>query len=671
MSQEECEEPSLATSICGEQFQTPISREEEIVEQSTDSRNSRSNRWSSNDAADVDGLADAITPVSEGRSDVYTIQPSNQGAQRTLIDGGMKYERLNRKLISTWPTEDELKIIAALPVGISSHLHSDISRPCCSQVGLTTDEILRLHPPTSHPVLVARNLLRLGTFLQGVVPSSLKAMEDRGFSPHKVMHQIVDVAITCVTTQDEFLDSIEAVECIILEAMFHNYSGHLHRAWKATRRAITVAQSLAIHRGFSSPAMKLLEPWMRPEVDLDHLTFRLAQMDSYLSIMLGLPQSSLDTRRIISDTALAACNPTERMQRIHYLAQNRIIARSSGDIENTSETKDIDKVLQEAAAEMPPRWWLTPPFADATRTAENMVRLMEQFTHYHLLLRLHLPYVMIASSDNRYDYNKVVAVNTSREILTRFIAFHTNNTANYYCRGSDFLAFIAATVLCVAHILNSSNAVKDRLASDYSRTGFEFLAHTRLSDRGLMEHAVELVESTRDRPIDGIATKISRIMRDLLTLEDSASKGALYDARASTGHDEELECEGTPGNGERAMRVHIPHFGSIEFVKGTLLRSARDWQNTASTSFSMVAADNVGGRAVSWLDSDAALSNLGCLLGQAPSTNDSGKTPQQVLPETSFDFALDGIGDWNWDLQGVDVALFDSLFSGSTHDGGL
>ncbi|KAL1592007.1 hypothetical protein SLS60_011599 [Paraconiothyrium brasiliense] len=529
---------------------------------------------------------------------------------------------------------------------------------------LPITDLLRLPPLEAHPVLIARKLLVLGTFLQGALPPAVKLMEAQALSPQQVMHRVVDVAIRLVTTKDELVRSVEAIECIMLEALYHNYSGNLHRAWMATRRAINVAQSLALHRGFNSPSVKVLEPNTRKDFDLDHLVFRLAEMDGYLSVMLGLERSSLDTRRITCPKALTACGPQERMQRIHYIVQERIIARKECTMGDLAETKEIDQVLRKAAAEMSPQWWLIPTFTlgdtDESKIMHDMIRIMDQFAHYHLLIRLHLPYVL--SRDRCHDYSKAVAINTSRELLNRFLTFRATNPAHYYCRGSDFLAFIASTTLCVAHIKNGGDAATEPVGAATQSTGFEFLAHSRLSDRGLMERALDVIRTMHDPGTDAIASKISRILRDLLVIESSASDGTIYNITSTKPDNEDLECDGRLVNGGKAMRIHIPNFGSIDFEKGTVLR-------TTSTS----QTDTLGALSPSTLLPIATERYL-CPSDQLPATFDAGNPSWQAHHDSSLDVVSDGNdqddlefpwteGD-DWDLQGVDIALFDSLFSG-------
>ncbi|KAJ4300818.1 hypothetical protein N0V90_002906 [Kalmusia sp. IMI 367209] len=503
------------------------------------------------------------------------------------------------------------------------------------------------------------------------------------------MHRVIDTANNLVTTKDDLVISVEAIQCILMEALYHNYAGNLHRAWMAARRAIGIAQMMALHRGFSSPTLKILEPESRKTVDLEHLTFRLAEIDAYLSLMLGLPRASLETRQFTSPKALERCHPFERMERIHYIIYERVLQRTDSSINDLSETRAIDKLLQKAAGEMPPQWWLSPTFddqnTDGTNIMHDMVRIMVQFSHYHLLVRLHLPYLLRSASDHRYDYSKITAVNVSRELLARYLTFRSTNPAHYYCRGSDFLAFISTTVLCIAHINHRGSSCDELIDGAPSDNVFEFLGHSRPSDRGLMERVLEFIESINHSGTDAISSRISRILRDLLAIEANAASGTTYSTNSSKSENEGLECDGKMMNGGKALHIHIPYFGSIRFERGAISRTSGaaptippPTQDASLLSdMDLPQPDQLLDQA----DLDPTSSTLRCSSRQIhPMASDIEAPPQiynattldmhmsevvshPVLAQPTDDFSLAENDDW--DLQGVDIALFDSLFHGS------
>jgi hypothetical protein len=259
-----------------------------------------------------------------------------------------------------------------------------------------------------------------------------------GASYRQIMTRVMDRAIKLVTTNDSLIACVEGIECIMLEVHYQNYGGNLHKAWLAMRRATAVAQLIGLHRGFDSPSLKILQPETRVNIDLDQMFFRLFEMDGYLSLMLGLPPTSLE-ERFASSEALDQYHPVDRLQRIHVAAGRRILQHNGLDVKNFEIVQEIDSQLQRAAAAMSPQWWLAPNFLpnheDGVTLLNDTIRLMDQFTHYHLLTRLHLPYMLRFATDHRYDYSKITAVTASREILSRYLGFRTSNPGK--CHGTD------------------------------------------------------------------------------------------------------------------------------------------------------------------------------------------------------------------------------------------
>ncbi|KAF2656518.1 hypothetical protein K491DRAFT_373253 [Lophiostoma macrostomum CBS 122681] len=596
-----------------------------------------------------------------------------------------KYDNLVRELLAVWPSQEELDLIYTLPVGLSTYLHRGICAPYSSHLNQDPprpQELLQLPPPGSHPVLIARKLLLLGTFLQGVLPSSIEKMGTLGVSYRQIMTRVVDRAIL-VTTNDELISCVEGIECIMLEAHYQNYGGNLHKSWLAMRRATAVAQLLGLHRGFDSPSLKILQPETRVNVDLDQMFFRLFELDGYLSLMLGLPPTSLEERFVSSELL---DDPVDRLQRIHVAAGRRILLSNGLDVKSFETVQDIDRQLQRAAAGMSPQWWLAPTFLpqheDGVALLHDTIKLMDQFTHFHLLTRLHLPYMLRYANDHRYDYSKITAITSSREILSRYVAFRTSNPAHFYCRGTDFLAFVACTVMCLAH--TQSRGQCQLLAAEQTTNAVSsfhgFLPHSRPSDRGMMERAQEIIASLSHTSDDGVASKLSRSIQNLLIIEDNAANGTLYLTSSSRGENADESRVTNSG-----LHVHIPYFGTINFETGSISKhpqvSSMDSHSVASDALQRDLPNNT---------TDVS-SNLGAL--QAYQSGDqfglSGLRVGQTTPLLSDQRPMasqpsalnqmlnfDGsngqaqlhmeypIADPDWELQGVDVALFDRLFRG-------
>ena len=529
-------------------------------------------------------------------------------------------------------------------------------------------------------MLIARKLLVLGIFLQGIPPSCLREFGRVGVSVRSIMSRVTDRAISLVTTNEDLIRSVEGMECIVLEAVYQNYAGNLHRAWMAIHRATAIAQMMALHRGLASPSLKFLEPETRAAFNPAQTYFLLIQRDRSLSIMLGLPHTSLEDR-FSTPEALEEYSPNDRMQHIHCAVAGRIIERNNGGVYSLVKVQEDDMLLRKAADDMAPQWWLIPNFipckSDSTKVLRDTVRIMDQLTHYHMLIRLHLPYIF-SSSGQRNNHSKITAINASREILSRYNAFRTSNPAYFYCRGSDFLAFIATNILCISHI-NSRSQFRGSENSD-AHTGFESLVHSRPSDRGSMECALGILESKARDEHDLISGKLTRIIHHLLTIEANAARGDMYNTSSSKSDDGGLECDGRLTNDGKTLQVHIPYFGAINFERGIVSKSEPKTEAQPDPDISTMSVSNMLSP-VQPVEHDQhpsgydVMSIMGHPVSRIMPVNhyqlpSSDGSIQMNRTDAELPDSMELLPDED-DLQGIDLAFFDGLFCGAGIGGNI
>lgn len=89
--------------------------------------------------------------------------------------------------------------------------------------------------------------------------------------------------------------------------------------------------------------------------------FRIANLDRYLCLMLGLPQGCLD-RSMVSEAVLANDTLLGRIERIHCVIASRILERNDSppNSHDPTLTGTLDVELQKAARQFPSKWWLVP-----------------------------------------------------------------------------------------------------------------------------------------------------------------------------------------------------------------------------------------------------------------------------------------------------------------------
>ncbi|KAK3308466.1 putative Zn(II)2Cys6 transcription factor [Chaetomium strumarium] len=531
---------------------------------------------------------------------VPPLTPATSEVQHVRSPFSTKYAELSHKLCAAWPSQRDIDLLLSVPVGTAGFLLEKAS--CAKRLNFSSPrEILRLAPlPGDHPTLIARRLFFLAIFLRGV-PSSVPALGRLSVSYRQLMTRAAEAA-GLVTSNDALVSSLEGIECIVMDIVYQDDAGNIRGAWMAARRAIAMAQMLGIHRvsrGTNSSSPQVLEPESRTRLDPKRMWFRLVQTDLYLSLMLGLPPASSDTD-IASQEALEGCTAVERMRRFHCAATARILQRNDDNMRDSASTYEVDGLLQKASASMPPQWWLPPTFSVSRRRSgqgddlevvslDEWLRVMDQLVHYHLLERLHMPYLLCSAgeaNDSRMcTYSRITALTASREVLSRFVSFRSANPTGLYCTHClNFLPFTSSSILCLAHIeawrrrhaqsyANSAEGPQNREANHSS--AFDFFIHQRPNDRGLVERTVECLDQQASAHADAVALKMATILRHLLALEEDAANGGTYHTSSrpwspGVGEDggESGDVElGRMGDGGKALRIRIPHFGIIELER--------------------------------------------------------------------------------------------------------
>jgi hypothetical protein len=572
---------------------------------------------------------DNLARVLRGQSLVTPINP-NRSSESPLASS---YTGLARDLVAAWPAQSDFDLICKIPIGHSTHSHIYM---CTSYTDLdkkarSIREMLLLPPPGLHPVLVARKLLFLGSILQGALSAShiVESMRDR-FSD--IMSHVIDTATRLVTTNDALTANVEGIECIMIEAMLQDYTGNLQRAWMTVRRASAVAQALGLHRGMKLSSHNFLDSETQAVFDSDQLCFRIVEMDRYLSMTLGLPASSLQTRAL-TPGELAKYGPLDRMARVHCIVAGRILSE-----ERKGRGKNHLEALEDAAVLMSPQWWQIPTVSPAHANAaanpfQEIVRMNYQLSHYHLILRLNLPYILRESK--YWEGTKLEAASASRKMLAVYISFRRFNPGSFYCRGADYLAFIAFTVLCLVHV-DSRNKMKS-----YSRNYVsERIMEARLSDRDTMQGILNILNGMGN---DATASKLAHTMQNLFDIEGWVANGVGYSAAVMEERDGALECNGDIVNDRNTLRLKIPHFGTINVHRNVNLTMEEISQDPGW--------DVHGG-------------------GGSNSRSPYGDWSFDTVPG-GVEGTIDAASDWgvpdDLTLQNVNESLFSSLFSGM-HD---
>ncbi|RWA10800.1 hypothetical protein EKO27_g4310 [Xylaria grammica] len=349
----------------------------------------------------------------------------------------------------------------------------------------------------------------------------------------------------------------------VIESQYYNYMGNIRRAWIVLRRAIAMAQILGLDRQSKSLAYNANTVEARATSRNEGIWFLLVHFDQYVSLMLGI-SPSLPGNSQIAQGFLERHTPSERMGRLHCMAAGRILQRNRINIYDIVETREIDNILQKAAACMPAQWWLSPDWSTDCG-GEGFIRVIERlmvhFAHYNILLQLHLPYMLQSLAGQRFYYSITAVINCSCEILARFTIFRDRHPTVSYCRGLDFFTFIASAALCLLHIYAS---YESQVAGRCESIGIsDLLAHQRYSNRGLLERAFQHIENIAQvESDDKLTLDILPAFRKLLAIEEKAYEGARYNIHLPPNAGKLKRSRGMANNDD-TLYLDVPFCGTI------------------------------------------------------------------------------------------------------------
>lgn len=261
---------------------------------------------------------------------------------------------------------------SSLPCAQDIHLlrQATARRPVLSMVHLTTSYTTLgregFHataghlgePPlvTVHPVLIARYMLQLVVSLQYMSPTTYPELTSLVESADIIQERCATTAISLVTRQDELLRSVESLECVVLESVYQCNSGRLQLGWKASRRAMLLAQTMGLHLATSNEhsrkVLQSLDP-LGVQLEPAHVWFRLRLFDLQLSRMLGLPAGAIDTASPIRHDITDDILPEERLERTYSRIMTVVLTQRSlstaNNPPNMQTTQELDHELQRAA----------------------------------------------------------------------------------------------------------------------------------------------------------------------------------------------------------------------------------------------------------------------------------------------------------------------------------
>ncbi|KAL8735016.1 MAG: hypothetical protein Q9166_001141 [cf. Caloplaca sp. 2 TL-2023] len=415
-------------------------------------------------------------------------------------------------------------------------------------------------------------------------------------SPEALQDHYITAVETLMASDDGVSSTIEGLSCLIVQTKYYVNLGKPRKGWLTIRRALNFAQMLGFHRqsydGNDVATTTRRSIWLS-----------IYLVERFLSMLLGYPSACLDGH---FEGLLAGdkSDPTIDRQRFNVklaVITGQIINRNQDPKSMTvAATLKIDQDLEDARSMLPPTWW-NPPSESELLEADSFDKFVSKMFFHNLRMLLHLPFMLKSSTDRRYEYSRIAALESGRDMINSYHCIrHPIRPLIAVCNVIDFQVFTAGMLLII-DLLGNPDSSSDRPDTGDSSADWN-------SIHGLISDLRQVVSGGKIRGNTNVAVQALAVLEDLSKAKDGA------------------ECH-LPNESYQAV---IPYFGKIRIRWGKAFRARKSSSSTTPSS-----------------------------TGQMPTPSDSTGTPNMNFgtdPKLSFDSYFQPLpGDMQpWQDSGVD-----------------
>ncbi|RFU32840.1 hypothetical protein B7463_g3502, partial [Scytalidium lignicola] len=386
------------------------------------------------------------------------------------------------------------------------------------------------------PMIVAKLLLCIVISLEQLPNDFSNSYLSISLPVDQLIEKYVSTVSSLITSNNDIADTIEGIECMLLETKHYLNVGRPLKAWYIYRRALSFAEHLGIHRVLPTVSEQTNKGYKRNY----NLWCCLVEGERYTSLILGLPYSvgdNLISPHIPKSLEESSLPPGEFYSLSLALLSSRIIDRNQDHTQMTlSTTLRLDEELRALKDSMPLNTWNIDmnPREDQ---ASYFDRLAAQFFHHQIRSLIHLPLMLKSGCDQRYLYSKTAAIESSRDMLICYQALRSGSPVGpFMCKVVDFQSFTAAMLLLLSLL-------------GYSRDSAGKASEAEAKDWGLVNKTTELLHRASREPGGTIAAQSARALELIASLHNGCDR---RDGFAST----------------KTAKICIPYFGTISIGVG-------------------------------------------------------------------------------------------------------
>lgn len=423
--------------------------------------------------------------------------------------------------------------------------------------------------------------------------------------PDALQDYYITAVETLMASDDGLASTVEGLSTLIVLTKYYTNLGKPRKGWLTIRRALNFAQMLGFHR----------LPYHHKDAAIDSrktIWLAIFQIERFLSLLLGYPSACLDAHydgMLGGDAKDGSLDPQRFAVRLSMITGQIINRNQDSNSMTVAITLKIDQDLEEVRKILSSEWWNAAPGPEVGVGDVFDTFIAKSFFH-NVRMLLHLPFMLKSSTDRRYEFSKIAALESSRDMITNYHCLrHPARPLVAVCNVIDFQVFTAAMLL----IINLLGASDSSHGSDAEQDSSDWdLIY------GLMSHFKKVVAGEESRGSNGVAAQALTVLQDLVK------------ARS---------CSETHAPDETYQAI-IPYFGKIRIRWGKSFRPR--CSSSATTTPIVPSASNPA---------------------QLPTPSDSAGTPNSNDAQLSFENYFQPLpGDMQpWQDQNIDWNAINEL----------
>ncbi|KAF2098525.1 hypothetical protein NA57DRAFT_39008, partial [Rhizodiscina lignyota] len=333
-----------------------------------------------------------------------------------------------------------------------------------------------------------------------------------------------------ITSDDDYLSTLEGLECCMLQAKCYSDIGQARRSWRIFRRALNNAEMMGLHKTHSSSPQAAGIWW------------NLYMGDRMVSLMLGLPYAinndhvdmRVNGKDIWEDKSIETFMLKSAIV-AGYVTDRLLSSKSS----SFSSAMEVDQLMDKIISDLPKEWWTIPPSSEidtASKLVDWQVQVLTQMCFHQTRVYLHMPFMLQSATNSRYDYSRRACLDGAREMLNLYHVLRQAGFSAYQCKVIDFIGFTAAVVLILG-LLGYG-----RLASSHDPQQDE-------RDWQLIETSMEIFKEAANEKGGKVAEQSYQVLKQFSQVRN-------------------FEGQGPDDNPDCIAKISIPYFGTMSIKRG-------------------------------------------------------------------------------------------------------